>query len=27
MMESFFPTLDVAEARAFLIRREARLWG
>lgn len=27
MMDSFFPTLDLNEARAFLIRREARLWG
>lgn len=27
LMDSFFPTLDLAEARAFLIRREARLWA
>lgn len=25
-MDSFFPTLDLPEARAFLRRREARLW-
>ncbi len=27
MMDSFFPTLDLACARAFLTRREARLWA
>ncbi|NBZ88418.1 Hint domain-containing protein [Stagnihabitans tardus] len=26
-MDSFFPTLDLEEARAFLSRREARLWA
>lgn len=26
-MDSFFPTLDLPEARAFLDRREARLWA
>ena len=26
-MDSFFPTLDLAEARAFLARRETRLWA
>lgn len=26
VMDSFFPTLDLAEARAFLTRREDRLW-
>ncbi len=27
LMDSFFPTLDLADARAFLLRREARLWA
>lgn len=27
MLDSFFPSLEIEEARAFLLRREARLWA